>query len=118
MNESSILSPISNMEFSRVFNVYFVFGAFATASLILVGHWFPWPVRLHRLAAYVYGCTSILIGAGVWLIPSKQLLVWLGFATITAVAGAMTCLSYLIDGNLKADKTQSTLEKVLDERDE
>lgn len=47
-------------------NPYLV-GLGTTALLLFVGHWFPWPHDLHRLAAYAYGVASILIGAGLWL---------------------------------------------------
>ncbi len=49
------------------FGLPFVFGTTLTGLLLLVGHWFPWPRRLHRLLAYCYGVASILAGAAVWL---------------------------------------------------
>ena len=101
-----------------MFDIHFLFGCILTTLLILVGHWFPWPVRLHRLAAYGYGCTSILIGAGVWLGLNGQDKLWLGFAILTALAGTATGLSYLVDWALTARKAQKAFEQALvdDER--
>jgi len=44
----------------------------ATAMLLVIGHWAPWPKRLHRLAAYTYGVASILAGQVVWLLPAHR----------------------------------------------
>jgi len=70
------------------------FGLSTTALLLLVGHWAPWPKRLHRLLAYIYGVMSLYVG----------ILIWLGwtptFWTLCAfpvVGGAATGLGYLVD---------------------
>ena len=79
----------------------FVAGLACTALLILLGHWFPWPVKLHRLAAYTYGCLCILSGAGVWLLSRGEWRDWLSLAAFVGVAGAATGLAYLVDAALR-----------------
>ncbi len=99
-----------------MFDNAFLTGCILTTLLILVGHWFPWPVRLHRLAAYGYGCMSILLGAGVWLSFNN---VWLGIGALTALAGLATGLGYLIDSANAGRKAQRAFEQVIDdERDD
>jgi MFS family permease len=75
----------------------FLFGLTVTASLLYVGHWFPWPQRLHRLAAYIYGVASILIGAAIWLIPSGGWLTWLGLAAFAVSGGLATGSAWFAD---------------------
>lgn len=74
----------------------FYAGLILTMLLLLIGHWFPWPVKLHRLCAYVYGCVCILLGAAVWLLGEQPAL-WRGLCGLTAGAGLATGAGYLID---------------------
>ena len=45
----------------------FITGLVATASLLAIGHLFPWPRRLRQIESYTYGVASILIGYAIWL---------------------------------------------------
>lgn len=42
-----------------------VTAAALTGTLEMAGHWFPWPRPLHRIGAYVYGVSAILVGVAV-----------------------------------------------------
>ena len=80
----------------------FFVGLVLTALLVFIGHWFPWPVKLHRLAAYTYGCLCILSGAGVWLLSIRGGgRLWLTVALFFAVAGSATGFAYLVDAALR-----------------
>lgn len=94
-------------------NPYLV-GLGTTALLLFVGHWFPWPHDLHRLAAYAYGVASILIGAGLWLWASGMRDVWVGLVFLSLVAGLATGLAYLIDEALTARRYHAELKDRLD----
>jgi len=85
-----------------MFNQFFAAGLILMALLLALSHWFPWPVKLHRLAAYAIGCLAILAGSAVWLLPSGYGQIWLGFLILFAVAGLVTGLAYLIDAALRA----------------
>ena len=83
-----------------MFGIEFAFGLTLTALLLLVGHWFPWPKRLHRLLAYTYGVGAILAGAAIWLILQNLWGLWLGIVAFAVVGGIVTGLAYGIDGLL------------------
>lgn len=72
----------------------FGYGLIITALLLALAHFFPWPRRLHRLAAYVIGVGAILLGVYVWLGNGE---VWRGLLVFAVVAGATTGLCYGID---------------------
>jgi hypothetical protein len=80
----------------------FIAGLLITGSLLAIGHWFPWPKRLPRLAAYAYGVGCLLIGQAVWLTPTGQAALWWRLAAFAAVAGAVTAGCYGIDWALNA----------------
>lgn len=73
----------------------FLFGIGFTVLTLAVGHWFPWPSRLTRTAAYAFGVAMILIGQAIWLAPDWSLL--LGLAAFCVAAGIATGLCKLID---------------------
>lgn len=73
-------------------------GAALTAALELAGHWAPWPRRLPRLLAYVYGLLAILAGAAVILDRRT----WQRVFGISAAAGMATLAGYVIDKLLNA----------------
>ena len=80
----------------------FAAGLMLTGLLLFVGHWFPWPVKLHRLAAYVYGLAAILAGQAVWLLPIREMTgtgvdVVASLVAFAAIGGAATALGYGID---------------------
>lgn len=83
-----------------MFGISFVFGLTVTALLLALGHWFPWPKRLPRLAAYAYGVAAILVGASVWLGLLNMWGVWLGFAAFALVGGIVTALAWGTDSLL------------------
>ena len=70
------------------------YGLTTTALLLWVGHWFPWPHKLHRLWAYVYGVTSIYLGIYIWL--GWGLTFWM-LCLFPLVGGLATGLAYLYD---------------------
>ena len=88
---------------------YFV-GVGATALLLAVGHWFPWPRGLRRLQAYVYGVAAILAGCTIWLGMHGEWLILAGVVGIAAAGGIVTCLTYWLDDIItrlrKADKAE------------
>ena len=72
-------------------------GLFITISLEVVLHWFPWPCRLKRLAAYVLGVGAILAGITYWLNETGHRdLIWPVWSFAIA-AGAAVFLCYGID---------------------
>lgn len=79
----------------------FGLGLLITALLMLVGHWFPWPVKLHRLAAYAYGCVAILVGSAIWLLSMNLGAIWLGFSLMIGIGGVATGIAYLVDVALR-----------------
>ena len=70
------------------------YGLTTTALLLLVGHWLPWPHKLHRLWAYVYGVTSIYLGIYIWL--GWGLTFWT-LCAFPVVGGMATGLAYGYD---------------------
>lgn len=95
----------------------FWLGVGLTSLLLMIGHWFPWPVKLHRLAAYTVGSGSILAGASLWLLLSAQSKVFAGLVILYAVAGATTVLTYVIDNALRARVLHKVLSNECNERD-
>lgn len=89
------------------------FGLTVTGLALLVGHWFPWPRRLHRLAAYCYGVASIGVGTAIWL-GLRGEWVLLGELVLFAVVGGLaTAGGYGVDWLLNQWQRSR-----LDERDE
>lgn len=95
----------------------FWLGVGLTSLLLMVGHWFPWPVKLHRLAAYTVGSGSILAGASLWLLLSGEASILLGLVVFYIVGGATTALTYLIDNALRARVLHKVLSNDSYERD-
>lgn len=77
------------------------FGMLATAMLLTIFHWAPWPKRLHRLAAYTCGVASILAGQAIWLLPAQRD-TWQSLVFFAIIGGLATGLCYLIDWGLNA----------------
>jgi hypothetical protein len=73
----------------------FLVGIGFTVLTLAVGHWFPWPSRLTRMAAYAFGVAMILAGQVIWLAPNWPLL--LGLAAFCVAAGITTGACKLID---------------------
>lgn len=88
----------------------FAVGLIVMTLLLLTAHWFPWPVKLHRLGAYTLGVAAILAGTGVWLQANA---IWRGLVVFAVVGGAVTGLAYLVDYALRARIAR----QVADERD-
>ena len=82
-------------------------GAALTGALELVGHWFPWPKPLHRIAAYLWGTGAILIGIAA-ITERRQ---WFRFFTITCAAGLSTIAAYIIDIHLRARQRRRVYER-------
>lgn len=95
----------------------FWFGVALTSLLLMVGHWFPWPVKLHRLAAYTVGSGSVLAGASLWLLLSAETSILLGLVVLYLVAGATTVLTYVIDNALRARVLHKVLSNECNNRD-
>ena len=94
----------------------YLLGLGLTALLIFLGHWFPWPVKLHRLAAYVVGCLAIVAGMALWLLSSGEERLFYQVCLVFVVAGLATSLSYLIDACLRARVSRHVTESILNER--
>jgi hypothetical protein len=77
-------------------------GLIITALLLAVGHWFPWPQKLHRVAAYTYGLLSILAGMAFWLGTQHLWPLWWGLCGFAVVAGLTVCGAYALDWTLNA----------------
>jgi len=75
-------------------NARFVAGCATTGAALAAGHWLPWWRPLGRLAAYVYGCTSILLGAGILLKFDRT---WRRLCVLVTVAGGVVYGTYLYD---------------------
>ena len=94
---------------------YFV-GLGATALLLAVGHWFPWPRGLRRLQAYVYGVAAILVGCAIWLGMHGEWLILAGVVGIAAAGGIVTGATYWLDDIVtrlrKADKAERLVRHV------
>jgi len=76
---------------------WFFAGVALSALLLFVGHWFPWPKELHKLAAYVYGVLSIYAGATLWLLQAGQPTIVVGLGVIIGVSGVAVFAAYGID---------------------
>ncbi len=76
----------------------FATGLVVMALLLLLTHFLPWPVRLHRLAAYSIGVGAMLLGVWIWRGNDA---VWRGLVVYAFVAGAATGLGYGIDAALR-----------------
>ena len=76
---------------------HFWFALGITALLELVLHWAPWPRTLPRVVAYTFGVAGILLGAGLWLIPTGQGAIYLGLIAVCAAAGLGTVTGYGVD---------------------
>lgn len=70
------------------------YGLTTTFLLLWVGHWFPWPRKLHRLWAYVYGVLSIYLGIYIWF---GWCCTFHMLCLFPVVGGAATGLAYLYD---------------------
>ena len=71
-------------------------GVALTGALELVGHWFPWPKPLHRIAAYTWGTAAIL--TGVVLVTERRTLGRV--FTVCAGAGIATIAAHIVDLHL------------------
>lgn len=82
-----------------------VWGGFA-ASLILIGHWFPWRALLgrdlRRLEAYTYGVVVIALAAIIPLTLTGNYYAIAALVVAIASAGAATLAAYAIDGLIAA----------------
>jgi hypothetical protein len=78
------------------FDESFWFGLAVTILLLLTGHWLPWPTRLPRVMAYIYGVGCILAGLAVWLIPDNWQ-TWLGVLAYAVAGGLATLAAYAYD---------------------
>ena len=76
---------------------YFLFALAITAMLELILHWFPWPRTLPRVVAYVLGVAGILLGCGLWLIPTGRGSLFLGLVAMCVAGGIGTVVGYAVD---------------------
>lgn len=77
--------------------ILYAAGLFVTVAILAIAHWFPWPARLHRLAAYAIGVGAILAGVAVWLIPTGQAALFWQFAAFAVAGGIITAVCWGID---------------------
>lgn len=80
--------------------VFYAAGIALTVLLLAIAHWFPWPARLHRLAAYSIGVGAILTGCAVWLFGSGAGWLWWQFAAFAIAGGVITAACWGIDAVL------------------
>ena len=80
-----------------MYNDWFFVGLGAMALLLIAEHWFPWPKRLHRLAAYPLGVAAILAGMAIWLIKTGYPHIVNGMVAFAIVAGIVVYGAYGID---------------------
>lgn len=75
-------------------------GCAITALGLMAGHWFPWPVKMHKTFNYAYGTAFIMIGQAIALCGSglANLLPWL-FA-VDVAGGLSVWLAYVVDSRL------------------
>jgi len=100
-----------------MFELSFYAGLGLTVLLLLVGHWFPWPCRLPRLWAYVYGVVSIGAGVGIWLGVSGQYVVLAGIAAIATSGGIAVVLAYQIDHAVQLIRMGRRAERMFEDGD-
>jgi len=79
-----------------------VIGIATSVALLIILHWFPWPAKLHRLAAYTTGVAALLAGELVWLGLEGHWLVWAVLLAFAVIGGATVAGCYLIDFALRA----------------
>jgi len=72
----------------------YTFGLVATAALIALGHWFPWPRRLRPPETTLLSIASILIGLLIWLGPSSA---WNAIALFALVGALASTAARLYD---------------------
>ena len=77
--------------------LHFSFGASLTTLLLAVGHWFPWPRRLSRLQAYVYGVSAIGLGFTIWRGLDGDWWHVAGLWVLAGLGGAVVFLAYWLD---------------------
>ena len=76
---------------------WFWVGAGATALLLALAHWFPYPARLKRLVAYFIGVSCLLIGFTIWLGQEGEWDIVAGLVAISVIGGLVTAGCYGID---------------------
>jgi len=80
------------------------FGLSTTALVLLVGHWAPWPRKLHRLVAYSYGVASIYLGLFIYLGWGPTFWTLCAFPAIGGVAvGFAYAVDWLLNLRVKAN---------------
>lgn len=91
----------------------FAFGAMLTLLLLAVGHWFPWPRRLTRIQAYIYGVTCITSGFSLWRLLMGDWLTTIGLWLLAIGGGIVVIGAYWIDDVIvrlrKADKGETVI---------
>jgi len=86
------------------FGDWFWVGVAISALLLFVGHWFPWPTELHKLAAYVYGVVSIVLGYSIWQLKAggqDGVANVAGLVIIVVISGWAVFTAYGIDWLVK-----------------
>ena len=104
--------------------LHFSLGAILTMLLLALGHWFPWPRKLPRLRAYVYGVASIGVGCTIWGGLDENWWTVLGWWILAFLGGATVYLAYWIDDRVldyrkarKGDKHYGTEKRRLADRE-
>ena len=100
-----------------MFELSFYFAIGLTVGLLLIGHWFPWPSRLPRLWAYVYGVTAIGAGVALWLAVAGHWLILAGIGAIALAGGLSVILAYQIDSLVLLIRMGRRAERMIDDGD-
>ena len=80
--------------------VSLIIAALLAALLLLVGHWFPWPLRLSRIQAYIFGVASIFGGFALWRALNQDWITSAGLLAICLVSGAAVKGAYALDSTI------------------
>jgi Na+/melibiose symporter-like transporter len=76
-----------------------------SALIILVGHYFPWPRKMHRPEAYSYGIIAIMVPYSVVCIASQWYAQMIVAWCLVAAAGFATLTAYAYDWAMRAHNT-------------
>ena len=92
-----------------------VAGMAVTALLLAVGHWFPWPQRLTRVEAYVYGGSSLWVGLAVWRLLCGDWRTVVGALAIDIAGWLAVVGAYKVDGVVRRIRQARAIERTDDE---
>ena len=90
-------------------------GMVVTALLLAVGHWFPWPRRLRRIEAYMYGGSALWVGLAAWRLLNGDWQTAVGVLAIDLVGWGTVAGAYQVDGLVRRIRQARATERTDDE---